>query len=113
MLKVLCGLQAGEPIPGTLSLERWTVPLSWLEILFGSAPFPPRTGLYSPKEVTRHPGAEAGIVTERTFETRRPVAPEGRPATRRHGEKQGFSEHAARMAAERKARRGRGGKRRP
>jgi hypothetical protein len=49
LLKILCAKQHGERISGTDELQTWTVPREWLEILFCGAPFPPGTGLYSPK----------------------------------------------------------------
>jgi hypothetical protein len=78
MLKILCAQQHAERIPGADDPQRWTVPKSWLRILFHSAPFPPGAGLYSPK----HPAPElrnvAGIGTMRTYFTSRPLV-DGRP----------------------------------
>ena len=49
MLKILCAQHHEERIPGSDDPQLWTVPKSWLKILFQGAPFPPGAGLYSPK----------------------------------------------------------------
>jgi hypothetical protein len=64
MLKVLCAVHCDRPVPGSVILEPWRVPRSWLSILFGKARFPRGCGLYKTAPPTRRPLGETSIYVQ-------------------------------------------------
>jgi hypothetical protein len=49
MLKALCGRMHGTFASRIRPSLLWRVPENWVRILFEAAPFPPKTGLYTPR----------------------------------------------------------------
>lgn len=49
LLKVLCGSAHDQPISRVTPSPKWSVPKSWVDIVFGGASFPEGTGIFVPR----------------------------------------------------------------
>ena len=67
MLKVLCGVQFAQQIPGLLINKRWAPPIEWLAIIFEGTQFPRLCGMYCRKAHRRRALSETSIYVQPRF----------------------------------------------